>query len=214
MKIFERSCGVSGLLMTRQLHTSSQNKNQNKSSNDNNDQNKKNDNKKNDNDDKMKSLFTKAVLWMLTVYMFIAVASLIVPKKNVPETSTRYISWKEFVHHMLAVGEVKEIILRPDMEMVTIILHDGAVIKGRRTESTVFHMAIADAAKFENKLRDAERRLHIKEVLPVTYERNSDVASRILIPLILFAIIFSLANRAGGGKSPLGMDSFVNLIAY
>lgn len=211
MKIFEKSCGVSGITLSRQFHTSNYNNNQNNSSNDNNDPNKKNDNKKkNDNDDKMKSLFTKAVLWMLTVYMFIAVASLVVPKKNVPETSTRYISWKEFVHHMLAVGEVKEIILRPDMEMVTIILHDGAIIKGRRTESTVFHMAIADSAKFENKLRDAERRLHIKDLVPVTYERNSDIASRILIPLILFAIIFSLANRAGGGKSPLGMDTFVS----
>lgn len=158
----------------------------------------------------MKSLFTKAVFWMLTAYMFIAVASLIVPKKNVPETSTRYVSWKEFFHHMLAVGEVKEVILRPEMEMVTIILHDGAVIKGRRTDSTVFHMTIADASKFENKLRDAEKRLGIKEMVPVTYERNNDIAGRIILPLVLFALIFSLLNRAGG-KSPFGMDSFVSV---
>lgn len=44
----------------------------------------------------------------------------------------RYVSWNEFVHHMLAKGEVQEIIVRPDVEIVTIILHDGAVIKGKR----------------------------------------------------------------------------------
>jgi spastic paraplegia 7 len=33
---------------------------------------------------------------------------------------------------MLAKGEVEEIIVRPDLDIVTIILHDGAIIKGRR----------------------------------------------------------------------------------
>lgn len=64
---------------------------------------------------------------------------------------------------MLAVGEVKELIIRPDMEMVTIILHDGAVIKGKKVSSTIFHMAVADVSKFEEKLRDIESRLGIKE---------------------------------------------------
>jgi spastic paraplegia 7 len=45
---------------------------------------------------------------------------------------TRYVSWNEFVHHMLAKGEVEEIIVRPDLDIVTIILYDGAIIKGRR----------------------------------------------------------------------------------
>lgn len=33
---------------------------------------------------------------------------------------------------MLAKGEVEEIIVRPDVEVVTIILHDGAVIKNKK----------------------------------------------------------------------------------
>lgn len=33
---------------------------------------------------------------------------------------------------MLAKGEVEEIIVRPDIEIVTIILCDGAVIKGKK----------------------------------------------------------------------------------
>lgn len=33
---------------------------------------------------------------------------------------------------MLAKGEVEEIIVRPDIEIVTIILYEGAIIKGKR----------------------------------------------------------------------------------
>lgn len=46
-------------------------------------------------------------------------------------------SWNEFVHHMLAKGEVEEVIVRPDVDIVTIILHDGAVIKGKRVRNIV-----------------------------------------------------------------------------
>lgn len=33
---------------------------------------------------------------------------------------------------MLAKGEVEEIIVRPDVEVVTIILQDGAIIKNKK----------------------------------------------------------------------------------
>jgi spastic paraplegia protein 7 len=36
---------------------------------------------------------------------------------------------------MLAKGEVEEVIVRPDVDIVTIILHDGAIIKGKRVRS-------------------------------------------------------------------------------
>ena len=44
----------------------------------------------------------------------------------------RYVSWNEFVYSMLSKGEVEELIVRPDLEVVTIILHEGAIIKGKR----------------------------------------------------------------------------------
>lgn len=44
----------------------------------------------------------------------------------------RYVSWNEFVHQMLARGEVEELIVRPDLDIVTIILHEGAVVKGKK----------------------------------------------------------------------------------
>lgn len=33
---------------------------------------------------------------------------------------------------MLAKGEVEQIIVRPDIDIVTIILYEGAVVKGKR----------------------------------------------------------------------------------
>ncbi|EDW32708.1 GL18240 [Drosophila persimilis] len=165
--------------------------------------------KRNENDEKMRSVLTKAVLWLFTIYMFVAFFSLLItPRSERPEGSTRYVSWNEFVHHMLAVGEVKELIIRPDMEMVTIILHEGAVIKGRKVTSTIFHMAVADATKFEEKLRDVEKRLGIKDGVPVTYDRQSDTTGRILMLLLICALFMSIATRMKSIKSPLSMDSF------
>lgn len=115
--------------------------------------------------DKMISLFTKAVLWLGIIYSFGIVLSLAVSAgRGRPESPlNRTISWNEFVYHMLAKGEVKEIIVRPDMELVTIILHDGAIVKGKRAESHYYHMSVADTIKFEQKLRDVEQRLGIRE---------------------------------------------------
>lgn len=170
-----------------------------------------NNNKNNENDEKMRSVLTKAVLWLFTIYMFVAFISLLItPRTERPEGSTRYVSWNEFVHHMLAVGEVKELIIRPDMEMVTIILHDGAVIKGRKVTSTIFHMAVADANKFEEKLRMVEKRLGITDGVPVTYDRQTDTTGRILMLLLFCALLMSIATRMKSMKSPLSMDSFVS----
>lgn len=164
---------------------------------------------KNDNDDKIKSVLTKTIMWMFTIYMFVAFISLIMsPRSDRPDASTRYVSWNEFVHHMLATGEVKELIIRPDMEMITIILHDGAIVKGRKVTSTIFHMAVADVSKFEEKLRDVEKRLGIMDGVPVTYDRQSDVTARVLLLLLFVAVLMAVSSRMKGMKSPLSMDSF------
>lgn len=44
----------------------------------------------------------------------------------------RYVAWNEFLYQMLAKGEVEQIIVRPDIDIVTIILFEGAVVKGKR----------------------------------------------------------------------------------
>jgi len=51
----------------------------------------------------------------------------------------RYVSWNEFVHLMLAKGEVEEIIARPDLDIVTVRLHEGAIIKGRKVNINIYN---------------------------------------------------------------------------
>lgn len=53
----------------------------------------------------------------------------------------RYVSWNEFVYSMLSKGEVEELIVRPDMEVVTIILHEGAIIKGKKVSVCSFYFS-------------------------------------------------------------------------
>lgn len=165
------------------------------------------------NDEKMKAVMMKILSWIFSIYMLMFFLSILFsPRDRNPETSTRYVSWNEFVYHMLAAGEVKELIIRPDMEMVTIILHEGAIIKGRRAISNVFHMSVADANTFEEKLKEVEKKLNITEGVPITYDRQSgDFVGRMLTLLLIFAVVMSITSRMKGFKSPISMDSFVSI---
>uniref|UniRef100_A0A2M4AK86 Putative aaa+-type atpase n=1 Tax=Anopheles triannulatus TaxID=58253 RepID=A0A2M4AK86_9DIPT len=171
------------------------------------------DKKKRDEDEKekMMSVVTKTLIWMITIYLLVGFLTMIIPTKNRPESATRYVSWHEFVHHMLAVGEVKEVIVHPDMEMVTIILHDGAIVKGRRVQSTIFHMAVADVNKFEEKLRKVEERLGVTDDVAVQFERSGDVSGRILFTLFATGVIIALLSRIRGVRGPISMDSFTQM---
>lgn len=229
LNLIQRSTGVSTDIIARKLHStglvysSEKNTKDNKKSSESNtskntgnssssnDDGGDNNNKGDEGGEKMMSVLTKAVLWIATIYIFTLVLTMMLPQKNRPETSTRYVSWHEFVHHMLAAGEVKELIIRPDMDMVTVILHDGAVIKGRQYSATMFHMAVADSAKFEEKLRDVEKRLGIRDGVTVTYDRHLDIAPKIIITLLVATLLFSLLSRMKGMKSPISMDSFVSI---
>lgn len=195
-----------------------QNNNEPESQSPRNDESNKNNDGKKDNDEKekMMSVLSKTLLWMFTIYVMIAFLSLLFsgrsrappPDQNMGQS--RYVSWNEFVHHMLATGEVKELIVRPDMEMVTIVLHDGAIVKGRKMISTIFYMAIPESDKFEEKLREVERKMAIKDSVNVTYERQSDLVGRILFSLVATGVIIALFSRMRGMKGPLNMDVFVS----
>lgn len=215
LRLLSRSCGVPQHILSRSLHSSVQRFQQNRdegSSSGGSGQGGDGKKPKNDDDkEKMMSLVTKTLFWMVTVYMLVGFLTMVVPNKNRPETTTRYVSWHEFVHHMLAVGEVKEVVVHPDMEMVTILLHDGAVIKGRRAHSNIFHMAVADVNKFEEKLRQVEKRLGIKDGVSVQFERSGDVSGRILFTLIATGVIIALLSRMRGIRGPISMDSFTQM---
>lgn len=120
----------------------------------------------NDQTKKVISLFTKGVAWTLSAYgmaiLFMIILSAMSRGGPVNEDLNRQVSWQEFVHHMLAVGEVKELIVRPDINLVAILLHEGAIVKGRRAGS-YYVLTVPDVGRFEQKLRDVERKLGITD---------------------------------------------------
>lgn len=98
------------------------------------------------------------------------------------------------------------------LEMVTIVLHDNAIIKGRRTYTNVFHMAI-DTSKFEEKLRDVEKRLGVKDSVSISFERGGDLAGRILFSLVSFVLVLALLSKFRGGAKGGGfnLDNFSSM---
>lgn len=71
-------------------------------------------------------------------------------------------------------------------------------------------MNVVDVNKFEDKLREAERRLGIPDGVPVIYERSTDTAGKLLISLLFVALLISLLARSKSIRPPLSMDSFVS----
>ncbi|KAJ8977741.1 hypothetical protein NQ317_005730 [Molorchus minor] len=204
---FRSTSQLPGYIDNRKFHTSSNNRQNNQKKKGpggqkpgNNDEDK----------DKISSLLAKAFLWMLTAYMVIAIISLMFPSSSQPEV-VRYVSWNEFLYQMLAKGEVEEVIVRPDIEIVTIVLYDGAVIKGKKIENRTYHMNVVDINKFEDKLREAERRLGIQDGVPIIYERSTDTAGKLLISLLVVGLLISLLARNKSIRPPISMDTFTQL---
>nr|XP_018918042.1 PREDICTED: paraplegin [Bemisia tabaci] len=153
-----------------------------------NDEDKK---KKEDEQKDMIAYFSKAIFFTLLGYLLI---SILAGNSQNPEM-LRFVSWNEFVHHMLAKGEVEEVIVRPDSDIVTIHLHEGAIIKGKRLDYKTFFMNVSDVNKFEEKLRNVERKLgiRIESAVPIVYERSDDFPlGKILAILIAGAIVLAV----------------------
>ncbi|XP_064466822.1 paraplegin-like [Ornithodoros turicata] len=190
--------------LLRSLHTSAAlNQEQNG-------RNKDKDKDKDKDDDESKvSLLAKAAIWMMTAYIVITLMSLLFPSSNQPDV-LRYVSWNEFYHHMLAKGEVEEVIVRPELDLVTIYLQDNAVIKGKKSEHKTYHMNIVDVEHFEEKLRAAEKSLGIPADagVPLVYERNQESTWLLLASLVAVALMILLMFRSGTIKTPQGMDFF------
>ncbi|XP_043208534.1 paraplegin-like [Amphibalanus amphitrite] len=170
------------------------------------------DKKKKPDEENTTTQLAKTALWMLIIYWFITVLTMLFPSSNRPDQIFRFVSWNEFVHHMLARGEVEEVIVRPDLNQVTIVLHEGAVVKGRRVEFTVFQMNVPDVHQFEEKLREAETKIGVRpeDRIPVVYERYSDAAGRLLTTVIIVSLL-AYALSASRGKSPVSMNALSSL---
>ncbi|CAH0703702.1 unnamed protein product [Spodoptera exigua] len=178
-------------------------------------QNKKDDKDEKDKNKKnaeMSSLIMKAAFWMFTTCFLIILSSLIVPGgENGQNEMIRYVSWNEFVYSMLSKGEVQELIVRPDLEVVTIILHEGAIIKGKRTTHRAFHMNVGDIHRFEEKLRETEKNLGVKEGVRVIYDRNGSVAGKVITTLLIAAVILSFLYSSKSMRMNINLGGFNQL---
>lgn len=127
------------------------------------------------------------------------------------ETVTPFISWNEFVHQMLAKGEVQEIIVKPELDWVTVVLHEGAVVKGNKTKMRVYHMAVADGTRLEEKLREAEHSLGVKEGygVPIVYERGTGMFEMGFIIAAVGYLLFMMMKK--GKSNLLPKDLFGNM---
>lgn len=75
-------------------------------------------------------------------------------------------------------------------------------------------MNVVDVYKFEDKLREAERRLGIQDGVPIIYERSTDTAGKLLISLLVVAILISMLARSKSIRPPISMDTFVSNNIY
>jgi len=121
----------------------------------------------------------------------------------------RYISWNEFVTDMLSRGEVNQIVILPDADLVQVQLYPGASLRGAPTKNSTYLMKIEGVERFEEKLRHAEAELGIPEHgrVPVTYRRQSNLTRLIITLGILGGILWFLSRGVRAVSGQMG-DTF------
>lgn len=167
------------------------------------DPNKNNDDKK---------LIGYGLVWISLGYLIITAISILFPPANKPDI-LRYVSWNEFYHQMLAKGEVELIVVKPDLDLVTIYLYDGAIIRGKPAPYRSYHMNIVNVGSFEAKLRQAENDLGVKsdQSVHLVFERNQEGAWIVIFSLLILAVFVSLLIKSSTiTKSPLNTNLFVS----
>lgn len=130
----------------------------------------------------------------------------------VPSTGQQYgifISWNEFCYQMLARGEVERVIITPGMNLVRVILHEGAIINGRRSVIREYILQVPSVDIFEKKLREFEKTLGIKtgHEVPIIYERGSAVPALIAALVFIGLLYFFTKNAKFAGPQSI-MQTF------
>ncbi|EGI70404.1 Paraplegin, partial [Acromyrmex echinatior] len=152
-----------------------------------------NSDKKPDENEDMKSILTKFSMWLMLIYVTLIALKYHLEMYSNSELAAS-VSWNEFVYDMLNKGEVEAIIVNPTIDHVIIVVHDGAIIKGKRSLYKRYHMAVPSIDNFEEKLRKVEKNLGIKagQGVQVIYERKIEYIANV-IRLVLIALIAAIA---------------------
>lgn len=186
IRLFEKQENQNESKKSAPEQSSSSGDNKQSGSSQNNGDDKKKKEKKNiddkdrqNNTNKAIAYLTKAILWLCLIYSIsftiIVVTSILSGgaggKRADSENYT--VSWKEFVQYMLASGEVKEIIVRPQYEYVRVILHDGAIINGRRPRFSSYMLTVPNIERFEQRIREVEKSMGIAEGMVLDFDEIS-----------------------------------------
>ncbi|KYN11599.1 Paraplegin, partial [Trachymyrmex cornetzi] len=152
-----------------------------------------NSDKKPDKNEDMKSVLTKLSMWLMLIYLTLIALKYHIETYSNSEPAAS-VSWNEFVYDMLNKGEVEAIIVNPTIDHVIIVVHDGAIIKGKRNPYKRYHMAVPSIENFEEKLRKVEKSLGIKagQGVQVIYERKTEYIASV-IKLVLVALTAAIA---------------------
>uniref|UniRef100_A0A673UW46 SPG7 matrix AAA peptidase subunit, paraplegin n=1 Tax=Suricata suricatta TaxID=37032 RepID=A0A673UW46_SURSU len=142
-----------------------------------------------------------------TLFVIAVIMSLL----NALSTGGGNISWNDFVHEMLAKGEVQRVQVVPESDVVEVYLHPGAVVFGRPRLALMYRMQVANIDRFEEKLRAAEDALNIEgqDRIPVSYKRTGFFGNALYalgmtaVGLAILWYAFRLAGMTGreGGLS-------------
>uniref|UniRef100_A0A8C3WLH9 Mitochondrial inner membrane m-AAA protease component paraplegin n=1 Tax=Catagonus wagneri TaxID=51154 RepID=A0A8C3WLH9_9CETA len=152
-----------------------------------------------------------------TLFVIAVVMSLL----NALGSSGGNISWNDFVHEMLAKGEVQRVQVVPESDVVEVYLHPGAVVFGRPRLALMYRMQVANIDRFEEKLRAAEDELNIggQDRIPVSYKRTGFFGNALYavgmtaVGLAILWYVFRLAGMTGreGGFSAFSPERFLQL---
>lgn len=89
--------------------------------------------------------------------------------------------------------------VKPNLQLAVIYLHDGAVVKGHRAEHRTYHLSVPDLAKFENQLREVEQQMGVRPGMqvPVTIERSQEGAWVLLLSVVALSLMAYWMFRSG-----------------
>ncbi|XP_014772896.1 paraplegin [Octopus bimaculoides] len=177
------------------------------SSSSNQNEGKKNPNE-NDKDDKI-PMFPRLFIW---VGMIVASYTMLRLISGTDSSVYHFISWNEFYYDMLAKGEVQEVVIHPEGEMAIIRIYEGAIIKGKPADSNLFAMKIPDPNNFEEKIRKAEKELHIgnSDKISVSYHRDSSWTPLIFMGILTLVVFLLARNMTKVTSFPNPSDMFAN----
>uniref|UniRef100_A0A5S6QLD2 AAA domain-containing protein n=1 Tax=Trichuris muris TaxID=70415 RepID=A0A5S6QLD2_TRIMR len=165
-----------------------------------------------DQDNKNRPGFDFADLVRATVYT-IGIAAILSFFSGSRFDDLRLVPWNFFVHEMLAKGEVEEVVVMSDSDIVTVRLHPGAIIHGQLAPTRTFHMRVANVQNIEEHIRREEEQLGISagSGVSIIYQRRSNWPFLFMLAFFSYVIFRTLFSLGKGGKRLTMPDIYGNL---